>query len=191
MTRRGQVIVVVAILLMIVLLLLALAVDVGRLFVERSRMERAAQAAADAGIAVVAEQIVTLAVPRQTEAAARPACVPDAGYGTPGASCTATPLPSRAEHWLTENDRATLVAPPLQTEASAEALAYAAINRADPGEAGVLGVDVEYPYAYRPQDAGLQILVSIHARLSMLLAGLLGVDEVPFDVESLSQIRQR
>jgi hypothetical protein len=154
-------------------------------------MERAAQAAADAGVAVVAEQIVTLAIPRQTEAAARPACVPDADYGTPGASCTATPLPARAQHWLTDDDRATLVAPPVQTEAAAEALAYAAVNRADPGEAGVLGVDVEYPYAYRPQDAGLQILVSIHARLSMLLAGLLGVDQVPFDVEALSEIRQR
>jgi len=191
MRRRGQVIVVVAILLMIVLLLLALPVDVGRLFVQRSRMERAAQAAADAGVAVVAEQIVTLAVPRQTEAAARPPCVPDAGYGTPGASCTATPLPRRAEHWLTDDDRATLIAPPVQTEASGEALTFAAINRADPGEAGVLAVDIEYPHAYRPQDAALQMLVSIDARLSMLLAGLLGVDQVPFDVEALSEVRQR
>ncbi|HKY84314.1 MAG TPA: pilus assembly protein TadG-related protein [Anaerolineales bacterium] len=191
MRRRGQVIVVVAILLMIVLLLLALAVDVGRLFVERGRMERAAQAAADAGVAVVAEQIVTLAIPRQTEAAARPPCVPDAGYGTPGASCTATPLPSRAEHWLTDDDRATLVGPAVQTEASAEALAYAAINRADPGEAGVLGVEIEYPHAYRPQDAALQMMVSIDARLTMLLAGLLGVDQVAFEAQALSEIRQR
>jgi len=115
----------------------------------------------------------------------------DAAAAILAASCTATPLPSRAEHWLTDDDRATLVGPAVQTEASAEALAYAAINRADPGEAGVLGVEIEYPHAYRPQDAALQMMVSIDARLTMLLAGLLGVDQVAFEAQALSEIRQR
>jgi hypothetical protein len=176
---------------MLVLLLLAVAVDFGRLFVERSRLERAAQAAADAGIGLVADQMVTLAGPRQTQAAARPACVPDAGYGTPGASCTATPPPSRAEQWLTDDDRATLAASAMQTEAAAEALAYAAANRAATADPGVLDLEVHYPYAYHPSDDHLQVRVSILARLTFLLAGLLGDEEVLVSVEAISEIPQQ
>jgi len=187
----GQIIVIVAILLMVALLFLAVAVDVGRLFVERSRLERAAQAAADAGIGVVAERMATQAGPRQTEAAARAPCVPDAGYGTPGASCTSTPQPAHAEHWLTDDDRATLTAPEMQTEAVAEAMAYAAANRAATADPGVIDLDVDYPNDYRPSDPGVQMRVSVLARLSFLLAGLLGEDEVDVNVEAISEIPQR
>jgi hypothetical protein len=190
-TSSGQIIVIIAILMVLVLLLLAVAVDVGRLFVERSRLERAAQAAADAGIGLVADQMVTQAGPRQTQAAARPACVPDAGYGTPGASCTATPPPSRAEQWLTDDDRATLAASAMQTEAAAEAITFAAANRAATADPGVLDFEVDYPNAYHPSDDHLRVRVSILARLSFLLAGLLGDDEVPLSVEAISEIPQR
>ena len=191
MSRRGQILVVVAILLMVVLLLLAVAVDVGRLFIERGRLERAAQSAADAGVGVVAEQMVTLAIPRLTEGAARPACVPDADYGTPGATCTSTPSPSRAEQWLTDADRADLVGAAVQTQAVAEALTYAAANGADPGAAGVTAVDMDYPYAYDPQGQTLKMHVSVRAAISLLFAGLLGQDDVDLELEALSEIRQR
>lgn len=190
-TPSGQIIIIVAILLMVVLLLLAVAVDVGRLFVERGRLERAAQAAADAGIGVVAEAMVTQAIPRQTQAAARSPCVPDAGYGTPGAACTATPQPERAEHWLTDDDRASLTAPELRTAAAAEALAYAAANRAATADPGVLDVQIVYPDAYQPSAPGVRLRVSILARLSFLLAGLLGEDEIELRGEAVSEIPQR
>jgi Putative Flp pilus-assembly TadE/G-like len=190
-SRRGQIIVVVAILLMVVLLLLAVAVDVGRLFIERGRLERAAQAAADAGVGVVAERMVTLAIPRLTEGAARSACVPDAGYGTPGASCTATPSPNRAEQWLTDADRAELVAAPMQTQAAAEAQAYAASNGAAPGMGAVESLEVEYPDGYNPQGPTLKMRISIRASLNILFAGLLGQDDVDLGIEALSEIRQR
>lgn len=183
--RPGQVIVVVAILLMVILLILAVAVDVGRLFVERSRLQRAAQAAADAGIGIVADQMVTLAIPRLTEAAGRPACVPDAGYGTPGAACTATPEPYRAEQWLTDADRSELVAPDVQTQAAAEALEYARRNGV------VTAVVVGYPDGYFPQGPTLKMRVSIRAEMDLLFSGLLGGDGVNLEVEALSEIRQR
>jgi hypothetical protein len=176
--------VVVAILLMVVLLLLVLAVDVGRLFIERGRLRRAAQAAADAGVAVVAEQMVTLAIPRQTEAAARPACVPDADFGTPGASCTATPSPRRAEHWLTDDDRASLVAPAIQTQAAAEAFDYAQRN-------GVGDLSVTYPFDYDPAGTGLRMLTEIETRLVVLFAGWLGKDSIEVPAQGLSEIPQR
>jgi hypothetical protein len=135
--------------------------------------------------------MVTQAGPRQTEAAARSACVPDAGYGTPGAACTATPQPARAEHWLTDDDRVTLVAPAMQTQAAAEALAYASANRAATEDPGVLDVQIDYPFGYQPSEASLQIRVSILARLTFLLAGLLGDDEVDVAVEAISEIPQR
>ncbi len=191
MRRRGQILVIVAILLMVVLLLLAVAVDVGRIFIERSRLERAAQAGADAGISLVAEQMVTLAIPRLTEGASRPGCVPDADYGTPGTSCTATPSPNRAEQWLTDADRAQLVAGPMQTQAAAEALAYAASNGAAPGMAGVTAAAVAYPYDYDLQGPTLKMHLSVRAAVSILFAGLLGRDDIDIDIEALSEIRQR
>jgi hypothetical protein len=191
MSRRGQIIVVVAILLMVVLLMLAVAVDVGRLFIERGRLERAVQAAADAGVGIVAERMVTLAIPRLTEGAGRPACLPDADYGTPGASCTATPSPNRAEQWLTDADRAELVAAPLQTQAAAEALAYAASNGAAPGVGGVVGLEVEYPDGYDPHGATLKMRISVRAALNILFTELLGQDAVDLGIEALSEIRQR
>ncbi|HSB90231.1 MAG TPA: pilus assembly protein TadG-related protein [Anaerolineales bacterium] len=183
--KRGQAIVVVAILLMVVLLLLAVAVDVGRLFVARARLQRAAQAAADAGIGIVADRMVTLAIPRLTEGAARAACVPDAGYGTPGASCTATPSPRRAEQWLTDADRSELVAPAVQTQAAAEALAYARRNGL------VTAIVVGYPDGYLPQGPTIKMRVSIRAEMDLLFSGLLGGDELHLEVEALSEIRQR
>ena len=191
MSRRGQIIVVVAILLMVVLLLLAVAVDVGRLFIERGRLDRAAQAAADAGVGVVAEHMVTLAIPRLTEGAARQACLPDAGYGTPGALCTATPSPNRAEQWLTDADRAELVAGPVQTAAAAEAFAYAVANGVAPGSAGVTSVGVTYPEGYNLQGPTLKMRVSVRAALDFLFGGLLGREDVDLGIEALSEVRQR
>ena len=65
MKPRGQMLIVVAILLMVVLMILAVAVDGGRLLAERARLRRAAQAAADAGIGLVSEAMVTQAAARQ------------------------------------------------------------------------------------------------------------------------------
>jgi Flp pilus assembly protein TadG len=191
MSRSGQIVVMVAILLMVLLLLLALLVDVGRLFVDRSRLERAAQAAADAGIGEVADGMATLAIPRLTEGAARAACVPDAGYGTPGASCTATPSPQRAEAWLTDADRAALIAAPAQTRAAGEALEYAAANGVARGDAGVTAVEVDYPEDYDPQEPNLKMRISVRAALDLLFGHLLGREDVELGVDALSEIRQR
>jgi type II secretory pathway pseudopilin PulG len=191
MRRRGQVIVIVAILLMALLLLLAVAVDGGRLYIERARGARAAQAAADAGIGLVGEEVVTLAVPRQTEAALRPACVPDAGFGTPEASCTATPLPGDVSHWLTDDDRATLVGPGMQTAVAAVALDYADRNGLDATEPELLSLEVQYPHGYNPAGPAVQILVSVEQRAIILLSGLLRRDSITLASSGLSEIPQR
>jgi hypothetical protein len=108
-----------------------------------------------------------------------------------GASCTSTPSPNRAEQWLTDADRAQLVAGPMQTQAAAEALVYAASNGAAPGMAGVTGVAVEYPSDYDLQGPTLKMHLSVRASLSILFAGLLGQDDIDLSIEALSEIRQR
>lgn len=189
--RRGQVLVVIAVLLMVMLLLLAVAVDGGRLYIERGRLARAAQAGADAGMSWVGEQMATLAVPRQTEAAGRPPCVPDAGYGTPGATCTATPLPQNIPQWLTDDDRATLVSPPIRETARAVALDYAARNGLRASDPQVRRLEAVYPYAYDPQGPVLRLLVRATRRATVLLAGLLGREFVDLTAEGLSELPQR
>ncbi len=183
--------VVFAVLLLALLTLLALAIDGGRLYLEQSRLERGVQSGADAGMAWVAEQMVTLAVARQTESAALPPCAPDAGYGTPGASCTATPQPQAIPQWLSDEDRVSLVSAALAATARAVAIDYAGRNGIRSSDPQVVALSVEYPFAYRAEDSILQILVVAQRRTEVLLAGLLGRSFVEVRGEGLSEIPLR
>ena len=177
MRARGQMLVVIALLLMAVLMLLAVAVDGGRLLIERARLRRSAQAAADAGIGLVAEQMVTQAAARQTQAALLPTCAP-------AGPCTPTPALNDVPGWLTDEDRATLVAPLMQTQVAAEARDYAQRNAFPEAE-------VTYPEAYDPGGPVVRILVTLRRRATILLAGLLGEEWVDLDEQALSQVPQR
>jgi hypothetical protein len=191
MNNRGQVVVVMAIVLMVALLLLALGVDGGRLYLARAELRRGAQAAADAGIGYVADAMVTLAVPRQTEAAGLPPCVPDGDFGADGGVCTATPEPAAIQHWLSDDDRATLAGPEVQATAQGIAANYANLNSIVPGEAGVEALDLDYPQHYEPEDERLTFSVTITRQMVILLAGLLDREWVQLQVEARSQIPQR
>ncbi|MGD2162041.1 MAG: pilus assembly protein TadG-related protein [Anaerolineales bacterium] len=188
MRKRGQILIIVAVLIPVTLLLLAVAVDSGRIFIERGRVQRAAQSGADAGISVVAERMVTLAVARQTVFASTPS-------PTGLATMTATPPPSDVQAWLTDDDRATLVAPEVQATAAAEARIYASQNGYDVGDPQTLLVEVTFPQpGYDPYDRGvdsLNLFVKIHRRTTVLLAGLLGESLINLESEAQSEIPQR
>lgn len=181
MKTRAQILVIAAILLSLGLLLLAVSVDAGRLYLERLNLERSAQAAADAGIGVAAEQVVTLAAARQTEAALAPPCA-----ATPPAVCTPTPPPNELEAWLNEDDREALVAAAVQAEVEDAALAYAERN----GLARE-STFVDYPFGYHPDDATVRVRVRTSRDLAILLAGLLSPDWVHLEAAAISQVPQR
>lgn len=188
MNRRGQILIIVAILISVTLMLLAVAIDGGRLIIERARMKRAAQAAADAGISIIAEQMVTLAVAQQTKMASTPSPTP------PGAM-TSTPSPLQVHRWLSDEARSTLVSPPIQTMAAEVALDYARVNGLDASDQDTLEINIVYPQPdYSPDDPGIQtlrLLVSVRRRATILLAGLLDRDFVDLTAEGLSEIPQR
>ena len=191
MNERGQVLVVVAVLLIAGLFLLALAADGGRLYVERIRLRRAAQSSADAGIGWVSEQMVTLAVPRQTEAARRSACVPDGDYGEEGATCTATPLPEDIHHWLEDEDRSTLVSPEVRATAADVARNYAERNDVRAGGPDSVDIDINYPYLYQEDSPVIRFQVAVRRRTTILLAGLLGSESAWLEAIGLSEVPQR
>jgi hypothetical protein len=191
MRARGQVVVIVAILLVVVLTLLAVAVDGGRLYIERSRLRGAAQSAADAGISWVAEEMVTMAVPRQTDSARLAPCLPDGEYGERGASCTATPQPADISHWLTDDDRETLVAPGVRATVEAVADGYAARNGLDRNGPDIESMHVSYPYDYDPEGPSLTVRVFVRQRVNLLLVGLLGQDFALIEVAGRSEIPQQ
>lgn len=188
MIRRGQVIILVAVLIPVLLLFLAVAVDAGRIFIERSRLERSAQAAADAGISVVAEQMVTLAVARQTVLASTPS-------PTPPGTMTATPPPNQVQAWLSDEDRQVLTNDPLRGTAVAEAILYAARNDLSLSDPEILRLEVEYPQsrydAGDPHERALRFLVAVERRTTVLLAGLLGESWINLSVTAQSEIPQR
>jgi hypothetical protein len=180
---RGQVVVIVAVLIPIVLLMLAVAVDAGRLYAENARLERALQSGADAGISVVAEYMVTLAVARQTACGLTPN--PETPY----------PSPDDITGWLTNDDRATLVSASIQATAQAVAMSYAARNGIAAGAPDVLEVQASYPQrGFNPYDAGilsLRLKLSARLRARILLAGLLGSEFVELRGEAISELRVR
>jgi len=188
MNRRGQIVIVVAVLIPIVLLLLAVVVDAGRLYAERAQLERALQSGSDAGMSLVAEQMVTLEVSRQTETAKTP---------TPELPFPSTPFPSPEDviAWLTDDDRATLVSAPMRATAQAEALNYAARNGIEISDSEILEIDVIYPQSgfdpYNDSIITLRLKLLATRRASILLAGLLGRDFVELSGEAISEIRLR
>jgi hypothetical protein len=188
MSRRGQIIIIIAVLIPVVLLLLAVAVDAGRLYIESAQLERALQSGADAGISLVAEQMVTLAVARQTETASTP---------SPELPLVATPMPSPDDvvAWLTDDDRARLVSPAMRATAQAEALAYAARNGIDATNPDILEIAAVYPQSgFNPYDDGvatLRLELIARRRATILLAGLLGSEFAELSGEAISELRIR
>ena len=191
MRQHGQVLVIVAVAFMVCLFLLAVAVDAGRLYIERDALDRSAQAAADAGIGWVSDQMVGQAAIRQTEAAMRQPCVPDGDFGTTGGTCTATPQPADVPHWLTDEDRATLVSPDYRSTVEAVAADYARRNGIVASSPGVQSLDFEYPYNYSAKAPTLQFMVRIRRRVVILLAGLLGKTSADVPGQGLSELPQR
>ena len=188
MRKRGQILIIIAFLIPALLLFLAVAVDAGRLFIERSRMKRAAQGAADAGISIIAEQMVTQVVARQTIEASTPSPMPPA-------LITATPALGDLQAWLTNEDRATLVSPPVQTTAGVEARFYASANGFNIADSQTIAVEYKFPQdGFDPEDDDIKTLrfsVFIKRREVILLAGLLDVSFVHLDVEGVSEFPQR
>jgi Tfp pilus assembly protein PilX len=178
MKCRGQILVIVAVLLVVALLLLAVVVDAGRLYIERARLKRAAQAAADAGIGVAAEHMVTLAVARQTQVAM-------SSTASPPLTATPTPPLSEIAAWLTDEDRQHLIGPAIQSTVVTEAQWLALANGLESNE-----THIDYPHQYEPAGSHLRIRVITGQRFEVLLAGLLDSDLVRLQVEAVSQIPQ-
>lgn len=188
MSDRGQVVLIVAVLIPVVLLFLAVAVDAGRLYIEKARLERALQSGADAGMSLAAEQMVTLVVARQTDIASTP---------TPDSPLPGTPLPSPDDlyAWLTDDDRATLVSPANRAAVQAEALEYAARNGVDSSDPEILEIAVIYPQGgFDPYNEGitsLRLELNARRRMTILLAGLLGREFTELSGEAMSELRIR
>jgi uncharacterized membrane protein len=184
MTRRGQVVVIIAFLIPVVLLLMAVGVDAGRIYLARADLQRAAESAASAGISVIADRMVTQVVIRKTEVAGLPS--------TP-MGATATPEPGSLTAWLTDEDRATLVAPAVASDAEAAARSLLAENGVD------AGIDVEFEFTfpqagYDPGNTGIPSLicrVGLKTRIAILLAGLLYDGWTRIDVVGEAAIPQR
>jgi len=185
---RGQILVLTPILLLTVLLLFALSVEMGRLGQQRHAARGVADAAAKAGMLPVADQMVTLAAARQTQAAAHP-CTPDASYGTPVASCTAMPPREIVPAWLTDEDRAVLVAPPMQTQVAQAVQMHLRRNGVD--DSSVI-MEVFYPFAYHADDDVVRLRLRLQSKFQILWASWLGWQgAVPLTVESQQELPQR
>ena len=172
--QRGQVIVIVAVLLMVLLLFLAVIIDGARLFVEQQEINRALDAAGKAGLIVVGDRMVTQVVSAQTAAASiTPSATPSGS--TPGPTATETPDPDDFYPWLTDEDRQTLVAGPMQTTVATYVLGSLGENGLGLDNTNVIDIEINYPEAYHLDDQTLEILLKLDRRVVIIFGRLLNL----------------
>ena len=189
-TQDGQVIVIVAVLLLLGLFLLALIIDGSILIMERQHMKRAADAAGKAGMMVAADRMVTQVAAAQTVSASQtPSPTPDSPSATVGES----PLPSPDDFypWLSDDHRATLVSPPLQTMVVSHIYQHLERVNSDYLDPGYCELEVEYPYHYHPEQQQLQLSIQMRRNVSLIFGGLLGSNKGMIHVESRQSLPQR
>lgn len=190
--HKGQILIVVAILLLVVLFFLAMIIDGARLMVEKHELDRVADAAARAGIGVVGDQMVTQVVQAQALAAIqRCTPIPDDIEEPPEPTCTPTPHPSDFYAWLNNNHRATLVSAGMQTVVAQEVLSLADINGLGLSNPAVFEIEVIYPHEYNQEDRDVNIYVRIRRKVTVLFAGLLGIDQGELSGDTQQSIPQR
>jgi hypothetical protein len=212
--QKGQLLIVIAIVISIAMLFLAVAVDAGRLFLERNRMARGAQSAADAGVGLATEEMVDLAEFRREEAIKKweeeveeaeqeweEACLGGVTFPddpppepNPDINCEEEfepepfePCSPEPQCWLLPEDWGTMAGGTITNAVEREARDYAKLNGFDINDSVTLALDVEYEV-----DAGdmeLLVNVGIRRRASILLVGLLGQSFAILDVESESVVR--
>jgi hypothetical protein len=212
--QKGQLLIVIAIVISIAMLFLAVAVDAGRLYLERNRMRRGAQSAADAGVGLAAEEMVEIAEFRREDAIKKwqeeveeaqmeweDACLggvnfPDdpAPDPDPEINCDEEfepepfePCDPEPQCWLLPEDWVTMQGGTISNAVEREALNYARLNGFDLNDPITLALNVTYEV-----DAGkLELLVNVQIRrqASILLVGLLGQSFAVLDVEGESVVR--
>ena len=175
-TERGQVILIVAILLVVVLFSLAILIDAARLFVEQQEINRALDAAGKAGLIVVGDRMVTQVVSAQT-AAASITPLSTSSSETPGPTPTQTPDPEDFYGWLNDEDRQTLVAPPLQTLVATQVLGSLKENGLGVDNLNVLKIEISYPEGYHLEDQTLEILLTLDRRVVIIFGKILNLNQ--------------
>lgn len=175
-TERGQVIIIVAILLVALLLFLAILIDGSRLFIEMQEINRALDAAGKAGLIVVGDQMVTQAAAAQTAAASiTPSATPS--VGTTGPTLTATPRGDDIYAWLSDEDRQTLVAPPMQTLVATHVLGSLEENGFGEGNPNLIDIQISYPDRDQSTDQTLGILLDLDRRVVIIFGRILNLNQ--------------
>lgn len=211
-SQRGQLLIVIAIVVSIAMLLLAVAVDGGRLFLERNRIARGAQAAADAGVGLAAEEMVTLAEERRDvaleeyqqaaedaqeewEEACKAELITDDDVppADPGINCDEEPVPEPFEPcepepqcWLEDEDWEKMDSASVRDQVERESLEYARANGFDRDDPNTLKLEVEYEV--EQIEELVQVRVTIERQTTILLVGLLGGSFVNLEAEGLSEL---
>lgn len=189
-SEKSQIVIIVAVLLMVILLFLALIIDGARLMVEHQELKRAAEAAGKAGLIVVGDRMVTQVVSAQTAAASLTLTATPAG-STPGPTLTPIPAPDDFYSWLTEDHRATLVAPSMRTLVATHVLGSAEENGFGLSNPAVTEFEVDYPHQYQPGDQHLQIYIRIKRVVAVIFGSILNLDEGVLSGDTKQSIPQR
>lgn len=188
--ERGQVIIIVAVLLVVVLIILAVIIDGARIMVEKHELNRAADAAGKAGLIVVGDRMVTQVVAAQTAAASITVASTRIG-STPEPTWTPIPAADDFFAWITDDDRKTLIAPPMKTLVATHVIGSAEENGFGTSNPVKTGLQISYPDRYHTADNYIQIEVRIERKVAIIFGNLFTLDEGVLSGNTKQNIPQR
>ena len=180
---------IVAVLFVVVLSITAVLIDSSRLVIEKQELNRASAAGGKSGMIYVGNLMVTQAGEAfQSTAQAQETNTP--GSPSPTAAPGGTDRP-RVETYLSDQDRAHLISPPVRTQVAWEVKKQIELNGFEEGKGGIMEIEVIYPFEYWLEKEELEIYIRISKRVSVMFSGFLQTGSGVIKGASRQSIPQR
>ena len=189
--QRGQILIIIAVLFIAVLSITAILIDSSRLLIEKQELNRASAAGGKSGMIYVGNLMVTQAGEAfQSTVQARVTSTPGSLLPSPTAAPGGTDRP-RVEDYLSDQDRAHLISPPVRTQVASEVKKQIQLNGFEEGKGGIMEIEVIYPFEYWLEKEELEIFIRISKRVSVMFSGFLEPDSGVIKGESRQSIPHR
>jgi hypothetical protein len=185
--RKGQVLMIVAVLFVVVLLIMSVLINSGLLLLDKQELNRVSAAGGRSGLVYVGNLMVTQAGEAYRATAQAPGTKTYGFPVTPSAPQDADRA-WKVEH-LSEQERATLISPPVRTLVAGKVKDQLEWSGVVAGKDGILKVEIIYPFQYHPEKDHLDILVRVSKRVQGLFSGFLEIEGGILTGESRQSIK--
>ena len=189
--RKGQILMIVAVLFVFVLLILSVLINSGLLLLEKQKLNRVSAAGGKSGLLYVGNLMVTQAGKAYRSTGQAQSTITPV---SPIPFSTSTPQDADRSwkgEYLSTQDRATLISPPVRTLVAGKVKDHLEWNGIVEGKDGIIMIEIMYPFQDLPEKDHLEIFVRISKRVQGLFSGFLDIEAGILTGESRQSIKQK